>query len=267
MYYATQGGGKFLRSYLVKQFAELGDVKDEVAVVDTAIVDTGVALELIHSYSLVHDDLPAMDNGLWRRGRPSCWVAFGDATAILVGDALLTAAFDVLSSMDGVSDYHKINLINLFAKASGANGMIAGQMMDLFPGDLNAITPEQITTMQTLKTGKLFAAACEAGVLLGNHPELRVTAKLFGEQLGVLYQMTDDLLDVLGDQHTVGKTVNHDQHKITFITIFGLESIKSMVADLNDKLHLQIREKFSDYQNLHMLLDMMINRDGGRACG
>lgn len=263
MIYATQGNGKYIRSFLVYAFAIQPYEKSEISPsLKDSLFSVCAALEMIHSYSLAHDDLPAMDNATLRRGRPSCWAAFDEATAILVGDALLTLAFDVLSSLPSIEANIKLELVRLFAAASGPQGMVAGQMMDLYPPENASF--DQIHQMQSLKTGALFGLACEAGILLkGEIPAQRALARSFGQRLGLLFQITDDLLDCFGNQEQEGKTLQNDQNKTTFMTLLGMNGIEQQMKMLHHALLQNLSEIGNNESPLHHLIDFLLNRVTG----
>lgn len=262
--YATQSGGKLIRPSLVYEFALLGGLGHKTSML-APIVDCAIAIELIHTYSLIHDDLPAMDNSLLRRGRPTCWVEFGQATAILVGDALLPLAFEILSQLPDVSEEKRLLLINLIAKMIGPNGLVAGQMMDLYPpkGDQTDNQTSQadwVEVMQILKTGVLLGGSCGAGLILSGCLDKLDSGIQFGEHLGVLYQLTDDLLDALGDESTVGKTVQNDQEKLTFLSLYTIDQVKNMASELALFLKDQIHRDFKGNSNLLQFVDKLTTR-------
>ncbi len=206
MRYATLGGGKRLRPFLVLAGAELFDVPPARA------ERAGTAIELIHGYSLVHDDLPAMDDALTRRGRPSCHRQFDEATAILAGDALQTLAFEVAAAEATHPDPAvRCELIRGLAVAAGAAGMCGGQMIDL-EAEGSVLDLEQVLELQRLKTGALFRFACEGGAVLGQAAEgARVALRAYADALGLAFQIQDDLLDVTGDAAVTGKDLGRDQ--------------------------------------------------------
>ncbi len=200
MRYGVLGGGKRLRPFLLIESAGLFGVPAPNA------LNAAAALEFIHCYSLIHDDLPAMDDDDLRRGRPTVHRAFGEATAILAGDALLTAAFEIMASPETHPDPTvRATLCRLLARASGGAGMAGGQMLDLqAPGQ--HLTEADIRRLQSMKTGALILFACEAGAVLGQAPDaLRTALRSFGGILGAAFQLADDLLDAEGDASVVGK--------------------------------------------------------------
>ena len=227
--YASLNGGKRLRPFLVVQSANLFEVNQISA------VRTGAALELIHCYSLVHDDLPAMDDDDLRRGKPTLHKQFDEATAILVGDALLTLAFEVLADPETHPNSNvRIELVSALAKAAGANGMVGGQMIDLL-SENQKLNIQQIKYLQRLKTGKLITFACEAGAILGEATETdRKSLQKYACDLGLAFQIADDLLDVEGNMQEVGKAVNKDRDagKATFVSILGIERARTEANQL-----------------------------------
>jgi farnesyl diphosphate synthase len=230
--YATLDGGKRLRPFLVMQSASLFGVGERSA------LRTGAALELIHCYSLVHDDLPAMDDDDLRRGKPTVHKEFDEATAILAGDALQPLAFEVLAHPETHSNANvRVDLIAALARASGAHGMVGGQMIDL-QAETETFNIGQITRLQRLKTGELIAYACEAGAILGQAPNKAHEAlRGYAHDLGLAFQIADDLLDVEGSVEEVGKAVNKDQDagKATFVSILGVERARSQANRLADQ--------------------------------
>jgi len=257
MRYATLNGGKRLRPYLVRTSAQLFDVPDDRA------LRVAAALEMVHSYSLVHDDLPAMDDDDLRRGKPTCHIEFDEATAILAGDALLTYAFEILGHPDThPSGEVRANLVMALASASGARGMVGGQMLDLMAED-QTLGMEQITRLQRLKTGMLIAVSCEAGAILGKAPKAAHHAlSAYAHDLGLAFQIADDLLDVEGDAEVVGKKIGKDADagKETFVSLLGVERARDQARMLVDQAieHLAPFEARAD--NLRDLARFVIDR-------
>jgi len=218
MRYATLGGGKRLRPFLVVETAALFDVPESVS------LRVGAAVELIHAYSLIHDDLPCMDDDSIRRGKPSCHIKFGESTAILAGDAMVPLAFEVLCDINTHPDAAiRAKLVARLAHAAGPNGMVGGQMMDLAAEKLDLDIGE-VTRLERLKTGALIEFCCEAGGILGRADAKALRALgAFAHDLGLAFQITDDLLDVEGEAPRVGKAVGKDaaRGKATFVTIIG----------------------------------------------
>lgn len=229
--HAVLGGGKRVRPFLVLETAALFDANA------TAALDVASALECVHCYSLVHDDLPAMDNDETRRGRPTVWKAFDEWTAILAGDGLLTLAFEILGALDGVEPQAQIRLVRELARASGSAGMVGGQAFDLLADKRREpAVPDlaHIRRLQAMKTGALIRFACIAGPILAGCPERDVsTLGSFGDHLGVAFQIADDLLDVTGDATVVGKAVGKDvaAGKATLVSLLGLDAARSTLAE------------------------------------
>lgn len=220
--HAVLGGGKRFRPFLVSESARLFDVPlDET-------LAAGAALECIHCYSLVHDDLPAMDNDELRRGQPTVWKAYDEWTAILVGDALQALAFELTSSAAHHRDPGvRSELTSVLAIASGSLGMVGGQVLDLEAGNLASAPPAtigDITRLQAMKTGRLITAACEMGAIVGGaETQARAALKTYGEHLGVAFQISDDLLDAEGSSEDVGKATGKDAAagKATLVGLLG----------------------------------------------
>jgi farnesyl diphosphate synthase len=232
MRYATLGGGKRLRPFLVMQSAAL------FTVAETAALRTAAALEMLHCYSLVHDDLPAMDDAETRRGRASCHRAYDDATAILAGDGLLTEAFAVLAHEDTHSDPAvRIELVAALSAAAGAHGMVGGQMLDLI-AETAELDIGTITRLQRMKTGAIISFAAEAGAILGKAPpQIRLALRAYAHDLGLAFQIADDLLDAEGTAAETGKPVGRDAEagKATFVSILGAERARAQAGLLADQ--------------------------------
>jgi len=230
MRHSSLDGGKRLRPFLVMESAALFDIQPEQSVM------AGIALECIHCYSLVHDDLPAMDDDELRRGKPTTHIAYDEATAILAGDALLTLAFDILSREETHKDASiRIELVNLFARKSGLGGMVGGQMFDLAAETKPSISEDEIITLQAMKTGALIGAACETGAVLGGaNKQERNALRDYGKYVGKAFQLADDILDITSDTETMGKKTGKDadRGKGTLVDIHGLEKAREMLNDL-----------------------------------
>ena len=223
-------------------------------------MDLALALECVHTYSLIHDDLPAMDNDDFRRGKASSHKAFGEANAILAGDALLTFAFEKLICASKRSALH-IEATAELVRAAGAEGMIAGQSADLYYAGKNA-GQKELDFIYCNKTGKLLSAPLVmAAVLAGGEAE---GLRAFGESLGILFQLTDDLLDVKGDEEAVGKTLGKDEKedKLTCIKVFGLEKSEQMAKEYAQKCYAQLDElKDMDTAFLRDLTEFVLKRE------
>jgi farnesyl diphosphate synthase len=236
MRYASLGGGKRIRPFLVAETAKLFGVPRRQALM------VGAALECVHCYSLVHDDLPAMDNDDLRRGRQTVHKAFDDATAILAGDGLLTFAFDLLSRPQvHQNPAVRLELVSALARASGVGGMAGGQMLDLAAEgrfgskDTALLDLTGVQTLQAMKTGALLSFACVSGALLGEADRKAYAAlERYGMAIGEAFQVADDLLDIDGDTATVGKATGKDAaaHKATFVGLLGVEGARARLQRL-----------------------------------
>lgn len=223
MRHGTLNGGKRLRPFLLVNSSGLFNVAPSRA------CRAAAALEMVHCYSLIHDDLPEMDNADTRRGKPTVHKAFDDATALLSGDALLTLAFEIILGPDTHEDpMVRCELVSCLARAAGANGMVGGQMLDLI-GEGKEFDLGTISRMQRMKTGKLMAFACEAGAILGksSEPQRRALAN-YAFDLGLAFQVTDDILDVEADPARTGKPANQDEKagKSTFVSTLGKDEAR-----------------------------------------
>jgi len=261
MCYSVMNGGKRLRPFLVYETGKLFGLTFD----DT--FRTAAALEMLHSYSLIHDDLPAMDDDNLRRGKPTCHKQFDEATAILAGDGLLTYAFEILSSPLTASDPDiRCALISALAKAAGAfDGMVAGQMLDLYAENItDGIDKEAlIKHIEEMKTGRLISYACEAGAILGKaDKERRAALAAYSRNIGIAFQIADDILDVEGEQQMVGKTLNKDdeQGKVTFVTLYGLENARQMARQLVKKAAASLAVFGGEAQTLQALAQYIVDR-------
>jgi len=229
MRYYCLGGGKRLRPFLVAAGADMFDVPRERA------LRAGAAVELVHCYSLVHDDLPAMDDDELRRGRPTTHIEFDEATAILAGDGLLTLAFEVLADPATHDDPAvRCALVTALAAAAGARGMVGGQMFDL-AAEERTLDLDEISRLQHLKTGQLFNYSCVAGAILGGASKKELDAlAAYAKDLGLAFQIADDLLDIEGNEDEVGKKVGKDAEagKATFVSILGVEEARNKATQL-----------------------------------
>lgn len=232
MRYAALANGKFLRPYLVRTSAAMFDVPE------TQYLRAGAAVEMVHTYSLIHDDLPAMDDDDMRRGRPSCHKAFDEATAILAGDALLTLSFEVLAGAEIHPDAQvRSDLVAALAMRAGGAGMVGGQVIDL-ESEHADVGAGLIARLETMKTGALIAFSTAAGGTLGKAGADAVkTLETFGFELGLVFQITDDLLDVEGDEDDVGKKVGKDAEagKATFVSALGVDGARREARQLTDR--------------------------------
>ncbi|WP_435301088.1 polyprenyl synthetase family protein [Aureimonas altamirensis] len=228
MRHGALGGGKRLRPFLTLESAALFGAPPAGA------VQVAAALECIHCYSLIHDDLPAMDDDDVRRGRPTVHKAFDEATAILAGDSLLTLAFGLVASADELSPAARLSLVSLLSRDAGAAGMAGGQMLDLM-AETDTLDETSIARMQAMKTGALIAFACEAGaVLMDASQDERARLRRFGEVIGLAFQLADDLLDETADATTLGKAAgkDRDRGKKTLPALHGLQWTRDRLSDL-----------------------------------
>ncbi len=234
MRHGLLNGGKRLRPFLVLETAALFEVPVEHA------MPTTCALECLHSYSLIHDDLPAMDDDDLRRGQPTVHKAFDEATAILAGDALLTLSFDLVTDSKGHPDPSvRAELANLLARASGMGGMIGGQILDI-AAETSDPDEQEIRRLQAMKTGALIRFACEAGAVLGGASDKnRKDLTRFGETIGLAFQLADDLLDVTSNAEVMGKAVGKDadRGKGTLVDLYGVAKVREVLDETVDQAH------------------------------
>ena len=262
MEYSVLNGGKRIRPFLVKETANLFDVPLNQS------SRVGAALEMLHVYSLIHDDLPAMDNDDLRRGKPTCHKQFDEATAILAGDALLTYAFEIMSHKNTHPDAKiRCQLVQLLAQAAGGfRGMVAGQMLDLLAENMSAPqnSEDLIYSIEEMKTGRLLRFAIEAGAVLGGADlAFHNALMLYARKIGLTFQISDDILDVEGDQALVGKTLHKDeaQNKLTFVSLYGLQGAKDLARKLTDEA-IEALSVFGDKaEKLVNLAEFIINRN------
>ena len=255
MIYSLKGGGKRLRPLLLLAILNAESEKHMKKGATTA-----VALEFIHTYSLIHDDLPAMDNDDLRRGQPTAHIKFDEATAILAGDALLTDAFSLISDDSKLKSKQKVKIISLLSSAAGSHGMVAGQLGDM-QAENKEITLEELNQIHEFKTGKLFTFATQAAAIIGEFsPEVEELLVNFGETFGVLYQIHNDLLDVIDDSTLSGKGHSSDEFnkKSTYPNLLGLEESKEVLGQEREKAE-KIIEKITklsgtDYSILNKFL-------------
>ncbi|AKU90642.1 polyprenyl synthetase family protein [Vulgatibacter incomptus] len=262
MAYSLLAGGKRLRPILCLAAFE---GCEGARVAEAVALDFAVALELIHTYSLVHDDLPAMDDDDLRRGRPTCHKVFGEATAILAGDALLTEAFGILAGGD---EPVRAKLVGLLARAAGAEGMVGGQQLDLdMTGRLAAAEPlpslDEIGEIHRRKTGALLAVASEAGALAAGASDATVKAlRAYGESLGLAFQIADDVLDVVGDAAAMGKSGRGDEAKgkPTYPALVGIDRARALAREARDRALSAIGELGEAAAPLRLLASYAIDR-------
>lgn len=232
MRYSAIGGGKAFRAFLVLTVGEMLGLKKESA------LEIATALEMVHTYSLIHDDLPAMDNDTMRRGKPTNHIQFDEATAILAGDALLTNAFEVLSSSEtGLNAEVRCRLVNFLAQMAGKSGMCGGQMLDLI-GEKENLDLEEIKRLQAKKTGALLKFSVVApAIAVGADEDTKKALEKYADCIGLMFQMTDDILDIEGNEKLMGKTLGKDktESKSTFVSLLGLEATRQKAYQLGEE--------------------------------
>ncbi len=261
--YSTIGSGKRIRAYLLVEAFRLFD---NMKFYDDAL-NIAASLELIHTYSLIHDDLPSMDNSLLRRGKKTCHIKYDEATAILLGDGLQSLAFEIITNNElTLDDRTKVNICNKLAEAIGFKGMVAGQMMDLMSeGRYDKFIPDKKFIIQTqrLKTGALIDFSLQAGGIIGGakKSELEILSG-FGKRIGLAFQIVDDILDATSNEEDLGKTTDLDskQGKVNFVTLLGLEKSRKKVEDLIIQAKSEL-EKFSvNTENLMKIAEFVETR-------
>lgn len=257
MRYGTLSGGKRLRPFMVMQSAKLFNVDPSRA------KRVASAIELVHAYSLVHDDLPAMDNSDMRRGKLTVHRAYDEATAILAGDGLLTMAFQILTAPETHEDpYIRCALVSALADSAGPHGMVGGQMLDLI-GESNEFDLGTISRMQRMKTGKLMAFSCESGAILGKAGDMyRRALTSYAYDLGLAFQVTDDILDVEADPNESGKPANQDEKagKSTFVSTMGKEQARQRAEMLVEQAIRHLHVFQGRAQMLEQLAYYVLNR-------
>lgn len=255
MWYSLSAGGKRIRPVLMLEFCRVcgGDVKE--------VLPSACALEMIHTFSLIHDDLPCMDDDDFRRGKPSCHKAYGEAEALLAGDALLNLAFEIIAKGGGLSAETKITVISELTQDVGINGMIGGQVVDTsYDGEMTA---ELLLEMYGMKTSALLKAACKIGCISANADGTRLkAAETYAEKLGLAFQIIDDILDVSGDEKLLGKPIGSDKEsgKTTYVSLFGLEESRRAAEKLT-KEALSELDKFDDNEFLKKLTMFLLVRN------
>ncbi len=251
MRYSLLGGGKRLRAVLVLEFARLGEIDPVLA------MPAACAIEMIHAYSLIHDDLPCMDDDDMRRGKPSCHICYGEATALLAGDGLLTAAFQTLAkAAQSLPAQRVLDCVSVLSEAAGYQGMIGGQVIDLA-----GIDKESMEEMYRMKTGALLRASCVMGCLLAGRRDLVEAAEQYAENLGLAFQIVDDILDVTGDPALLGKPVGSDadNEKKTSVTLYSMEKAKEMADRYTAEARCRLEQLGAD-GFLQELTDSLLNR-------
>lgn len=254
MRYSILAGGKRIRPVLTLEFARLGGIDWHLA------LPYACALELVHNYSLIHDDLPCMDDDELRRGKPTNHKVYGETLAVLAGDALQPEAFRLIAQAPGMSAESRIDAVEVLAKACGADGMVGGQVLDTVY-DVEDVMG--LTNLIRLKTGAMISGAAELGcVASGMSKEKRAQAIIFADQLGLAFQIRDDMLDVVGDEVTFGKPIgsDKDEGKITFVDVLGLDGCNQEVEACTNRAKAAVAD-WADHDFLWELADRMVGRN------
>ena len=256
MNYSLEAGGKRIRPVLVLAFCHMcgGDYRKAAA--------PAAAIEMIHTFSLIHDDLPCMDNDDFRRGKPSCHKKFGEACAVLAGDALALRPFQVIAESE-LNDSMKIKLIAELACSSGAEGMIGGQIIDMENEQRSTVNGENLRMMYALKTGRLIKTSCVMGCIAAEASDEQVkNAEEYAHCLGLAFQIIDDILDVTGDEAALGKPIGSDaeENKTTFVTLYGIENAREEAVKLTDKA-MKILGRFDNNEFLIELTKYLLDRN------
>lgn len=257
MNYSLQAGGKRIRPVLTLEFCRICGVDYNKA------LSSACAIEMVHTFSLIHDDLPAMDDDDFRRGKFSCHKAFGEDVAILAGDALSARAFEIIANDKLLDSDTKIKLIQVLADAVGVNGMIGGQVIDMENESKNDLNNDDLTQMCLLKTGALLRAACKMGcIVAGADDKVIEKADEFAKNIGLAFQIVDDILDVTSTQDLLGKPIGSDaqQNKITFVALNGIDGAKNKAEVLTNKA-LSILKEFDDSEFLFSLTKLLLVRE------
>lgn len=255
--YSLLLGGKRLRPYLLNKFYNLCSNTDEGSFLFEA------AIECIHTYSLIHDDLPCMDNDDMRRGKPSLHKAFGEANALLAGDALLTEAFLLASSTENIDSENVLKAIRVLSSCAGINGMIGGQTVDLMYEKKTA-DEDILRLICNLKTGALIKAACSIGCILAGADNKKISAaEKYAQNIGLAFQIVDDILDETSTEEKLGKPIHSDREngKSTFVTLFGIEKCMDLVAQLTENAKEALDVFGDDASELKKLADDLCKRD------
>lgn len=255
MWYSLMAGGKRIRPILTLEFCRMcgGRIEDALS--------AACAIEMIHTFSLIHDDLPCMDDDDMRRGKPSCHKAYGEAMALLAGDALLNYAYELISDDINVPCETKINLISNLSKSVGINGMIGGQVIDTtYDKEFDEKT---LLDMYSMKTGALLKTSCVMGCIAAGADSSKIySAEIYAENLGLAFQIIDDILDVVGDEKLVGKPIGSDAScgKTTYVSLNGVEKSQNMAKKITDEA-IEALNGFNDNEQLKELTRYLLERD------
>ena len=256
MRYSLLSGGKRIRPVLTLEFANLAGLDWKLA------LPMACGLELVHTYSLIHDDLPAMDDDDFRRGKPSCHKKYGEAMAILAGDALSVLPFGIIADDAVLTSDEKVRIISRLAKSVGRSGMIGGQVIDMANEERTDVTEEQLRYMYRCKTGELIAVSCAMGcICAGASDEVISAACDYGFSLGLAFQIIDDILDVTSTTEELGKPVGSDEaeNKTTFVTLYGVDKARE-IADNITAQAMESLDKCGGSDFLRELTEMLLNR-------
>ena len=256
MLYSLQIGGKRIRPVLMIEFYSLCGGKAK------GIYNFAIALEMIHTYSLIHDDLPCMDNDDFRRGRPSCHKAFDEATAVLAGDGLLTEAFALASRAEGIPAENIVKAINILAECAGVSGMIGGQIIDI-QNEGKTLSIEKLQKLYSLKTGALIKAAAKIGCILAGKEDKCEYAERYAENIGLAFQIVDDILDFCGDEALLGKPIGSDEknNKCTYVTLCGIQESRNVVEKLTLEAKMCVDKIGTNGRFLRDMADYLAIRD------
>ncbi len=256
--YSLLSGGKRIRAYLTFELCKMyGETEDKAA-------PFACAIEMVHAYSLIHDDLPCMDNDDYRRGKLTNHKVYGEAVAVLAGDALLTKAFEIISLNDEVTPDVAINAVRILSKAAGDNGMIGGQILDLSAEKSCERSLEMLNTIHRLKTGAMIKAAAQLGCLVaGVLPESEIMrdVEMYADKIGLAFQIVDDILDVVGDSSVLGKNVGSDKdnNKLTFMSFYSVEEAEALAEKLT-KEAVGVISKYKNSEKLVALAEYLLKR-------
>lgn len=254
--YSLEAGGKRIRPMLALEFCRICGGTDDM------ILPAACALELYHTSTLIHDDLPEMDDDALRRGKPSCHIAYGTATALLAGDTMMMMPFAWIADSKSIDDTRKIALVRELAKAGGLYGACGGQQIDLQNEKRTDVTLSELEEMYSYKTGALIIAACRMGcIAAGADAVTLAAAESYAQKIGLAFQIVDDILDVTADEAALGKPIGSDiaQNKNTFVSLYGLENAKAKAAQLTNEA-LALLEQFPKSEFLRGLTEFLLSR-------
>lgn len=255
MKYSVRNGGKRIRPMLTLEFCKACGAEPEKA------LPLACAVEMIHTYSLIHDDLPCMDDDDYRRGKPSCHIAFGEANALLAGDALLTLAFETAVKAD-IAAENVVRAVKELSYSAGILGMVGGQVLDL-QNENKALTLSELEQIHNLKTGELIRVACVLGCVAAGADEEKIkAAEAYAKGIGLTFQIVDDILDVTSDAETLGKPIGSDaeNQKTTYVSLLGIEKSKEVAAELTRKAKAALAVYDENTEALSLLADNLLIR-------